>query len=117
MSVAKTCTRCRVSRVSMCSRRSIASEYASSPVEHPADQTRTEAPSSLPSKMAGITCSARAAKASRSRKKLVTPMRRSWKRSAISFGSVLRCSAYASSVARPREAIRRSIRRPMVLGL
>jgi hypothetical protein len=54
----------------------MAIEYASSPLAHAGTQTRTSSPEPLPAKRAG-TCVSSASKASRSRKKLVTLIRRS----------------------------------------
>jgi hypothetical protein len=65
-------------RPSRNSSRAMAREYTSSPVAHPATQTRTGVPGGRSATRAGNTFSLRAANASGSRKNWVTRMRKSW---------------------------------------
>jgi hypothetical protein len=89
-SVAKILTFAGPSRCAACSASSIASEYASSPVADPATQTRTSSSGPFPANSPGTTCRASPSNASRSRKKLVTQIRKSLRRVRASSG--LSCS-------------------------
>ena len=94
----------------------MASPYASSPEEHPATQNRNEPPSAC-SNSFGRTCSSMKPKASRSRKKLVTPIRSSFFSAPTSRGDVRRYSRYSAQAARLVTLMRRSTRRTTVVGL
>ncbi len=95
----------------------MASEYTSSPVAHPATQMRTGAAAARPRSSAGNTFSLSASNASESRKNWVTRIRKSWYRLWTSAASVRSRARYSAGAWKPRSAIRRMMRRRMVVCL
>lgn len=96
---------------------SIASEYASSPVAQPATQARTSSVGLRSRKMAGRMSRSSVSNASRSRKKFVTPIRRSFSSSLCSPTSASSRRRYSGSECTARTCMRRSIRRSTVARL
>ena len=88
--------------------------YASSPVEHAGTHTRTGSPAGRDATISGITSFSSDAKASESRKKLVTPMRSSRNRVSVSTLSARRTRAYSSRLSAWVTTMRRSTRRRIV---
>ncbi len=94
-----------------------ASEYASSPVEHPGTQTRRAASGPRSRKSAGTAACWSRSNTSGSRKNRVTPMSRSRVRAASSAGSSRAARTNSSTDANARNAIRRATRRRMAFCL
>ena len=78
---------------SACSRSSMASEYASSPVAHPGTHTRSVSLGALPANSRGSIVRLSSSNVSESRKNAVTPISRSWNSIATSRRSSFRRAA------------------------
>ena len=116
-SVAKIFTGTGRGSASAASRTRTASEYASSPVAHPATHSRNSSPAGSRPSRAGRTSRPIRANASSSRKNRVTPISKSLYSRFSSAGSSASRRAYASSPGVSLSPSRRSSRRATVSGL